>query len=93
MKPSMSNNGYKEVNPVPDSYGSGLPFYVPERYTVLHNDHERQQPIVIDLSDLNGSFGMPHNFHKKAGRIVPSYDRYWTAEEFTQEVNWTPDIE
>jgi hypothetical protein len=91
-----SNNGYKEVNPVPDSYGAGLPFLMPQRFPLEVNDFQRQKPIPIELSDLNGqggNRGMPKNFHKKAGRIVPSFERYWTSDEFQVAVNEAADIE
>lgn len=93
---STSNNGYKEVDPVPDSYGAGLPFLMPQRFPLEVNDWQRQRPIPIDLEDLNGQSGdrgMPKNFHKKAGRIIPSFERYWTTEQFADAVNESSDIE
>lgn len=74
-------------------FGAGIPFFVPTRYEVLANDSQRQKPIVIDLADLNSGVGMPKNFTSKRGRILPSYERYWTADEFSQVVNGSLDIE
>jgi hypothetical protein len=76
-----------------NSWGAGIPFYVPTRYPILKNDYQRQQPIVIDLADLNRGYGMPKNFTDKRGRIVPDMNRYWTPEELALVVNMSPDIE
>lgn len=99
MKPATGltrNNGYKEVDPVPDSHGQGLPFLMPQRYPLEVNDLQRQRPILIDLADLNGQSGdrgMPKNFHMKAGRVLPSFERYWTSDAFARAVNAAADIE
>lgn len=76
-----------------NGYGEGLPFFIPERYPILRNDFQRQQPIYIDLADLNEGQGMPKNFTDKRGRILPSYERYWTALDFQVAVNYALDIE
>jgi hypothetical protein len=86
-KPSISNR--EELW----GFGAGIPFFVPTRYPILTNDYERQQAIVIDLSDLNSGRGMPKNFTDKRGRVVPSLYRYWTEDEFSEAVNRARDIE
>jgi len=69
---------YQEVE------GAGRPFEMNPRYPIEKNDEERQRPIVIHLGDLNGQTqekGMPKNFHRKAGRVLESFTKYWTPEE------------
>jgi hypothetical protein len=76
--------------------GAGRPFEMNARYPIEKNDEERQRPIVIELGDLNGQEGgkgMPKNFVRKAGRVLPSFDKYWTAAEVSKEVNEEFDIE
>jgi hypothetical protein len=77
------------------SQDAGRPFFMPVRYEVLTNDFERQQPIFIDLADLNGpgTSGMPKNFTDKRGRIVPSLNKYWTQASLAGAINGAPDIE
>lgn len=85
----------KEKGITAETEGAGRPFFMPMRYPVLYNDYQRQQPIVIDLADLNGpgTAGMPKNFTDKRGRIVPTISRYWTSQEFSDVVNLSRDIE
>jgi len=64
--------------------GAGRPFEMNPRYPIEKNNTERQKPIIIHLGELNGQVtakGMPKNFHKKAGRCLESFTRYWTPEE------------
>lgn len=71
-------------------------FTIPQRYPVPATDQERRKPIVIDLSDLNGQDGgkgMPKNFVRKAGRVLPSFEKYWSPEEVKDDVNNGYDIE
>jgi hypothetical protein len=67
--------------------GAGRPFEMNPRYPIEKNDAERQRPIVIHLGELNGQTtakGMPKNFIRKAGRCLPSFDRYWTTDEIAE---------
>ena len=71
--------------------GEGRPFEMPERYPIEKNDEERQRPVVIDLEDLNGQEGgkgMPKNFFRKAGRTLPTFEKYWTKDDVEER----PDI-
>jgi hypothetical protein len=64
--------------------GAGRPFEMNLRYPIEKNDAERQRPVVIDLSDLNGendAKGMPKNFHTKRGRCLETFTKYWTKDE------------
>ena len=74
--------------------GKGRPFEMNARYPIEKNDAERQKPIVIDLDDLNGQDGgkgMPKNFHKKAGRTLDTFTKYWVKGD--HEDNEEFDIE
>jgi hypothetical protein len=76
--------------------GAGRPFEMNPRYPIEKNDTERQKPIVIHLSELNGQEsdkGMPKNFVRKAGRVLPTFDKYWTADEVKTYVDDEFDIE
>ena len=76
--------------------GSGRPYEMNFREGEKRDDAERQQPIVINLGDLNGQTynkGMPKNFIRKAGRVLPSFDKYWTSEDVQEEVNEGFDVE
>lgn len=78
------------------SEGEGRPFEMNPRYPIEKNDAERQAPIIVDLSDLNGqenSKGMPKNFVRKAGRVLPTFDRYWTPDEVKQNIDDEFDIQ
>lgn len=79
-----------------DVEGSGRPFEMNARYPIERNDLERQQPVIIHLSDLNGQTtdkGMPKNFHTKRGRCLPSFTKYWSPEEVYQEQEEAFDVE
>ena len=76
--------------------GVGRPFEMNPRYPIEKNDAERQAPIVIHLGDLNGQEGgkgMPKNFIRKAGRVLPSFKKYWTTQEVADDINNADDIE
>jgi hypothetical protein len=76
--------------------GAGRPFEMNERYPIEKNDAERQRPVIIDLDDLNGQDGgkgMPKNFHRKAGRTLVSFDKYWTRAAIDAELGEEFDIE
>lgn len=76
--------------------GSGRPFEMNPRYFEPKNDKERQQPIVIHLGDLNGQTtvkGMPKNFIRKGGRVLPSFNQYWTSDEIYDAQEDAFDIE
>ena len=78
------------------SEGEGRPFEMNARYPIEKNDAERQRPIVVDLDDLNGQEGgkgMPKNFIRKAGRVLPSFDQYWSPEEVKAEIDSAFDVE
>lgn len=83
----------KEKQKLITSEDAGRPFFMPARYPVLTNDFQRQQPIYIDLSDLNSGFEMPKNFTSKRGRIIPSINRYWTEQSLADRINEARDIE
>jgi hypothetical protein len=36
--------------------------------------------------------GMPKNFIRKAGRVLPSFDKYWAPEKFDAAMNEGSDI-
>lgn len=64
--------------------GSGRPFEMNEREPIEKDDAERQKPLIINLSDLNGQTfekGMPNNYHRKPGRKLVSFTEYWSPEE------------
>ena len=67
--------------------GQGRPFDMNATYgftTEKKNDGERNVPVLIKMNDLNGQTydkGMPKNFHKKAGRVLPSFTDYWSPSE------------
>ena len=68
--------------------GVGRPFEMNARYPIEKNDEERQRPVIIHLSDLNGQTydkGMPKNFHRKAGRTLDSFTTYWTEHDESAE--------
>ena len=76
--------------------GAGRPFEMNERYPIEKNDTERQRPVVIHLADLNGQTymkGMPKNFHRKAGRVLPSFSKYWTKDEIQESLDDGFDVE
>lgn len=76
--------------------GAGRPFEMNPRYPIEKNDAERQAPIIVNLSDLNGqenSKGMPKNFVRKAGRVLPTFDKYWTADDVQANVEDEFDIQ
>ena len=76
--------------------GVGRPFEMNPRYPIEKNDAERQAPIVIHLGDLNGQQGgkgMPRNFIRKAGRVLPSFEKYWSPEEVKAEIDSAFDVE
>ena len=76
--------------------GVGRPFEMNARYPIEKNDAERQRPIVVHLGDLNGQEGgkgMPKNFIRKAGRVLPSFDQYWSPEEVKAEIDSAFDVE
>ena len=76
--------------------GAGRPFEMNMRYPIEKNDAERQRPLVINLADLNGQNGgkgMPKNFIRKAGRVLPSFNKYWTAEEVVRDVEEEFDVQ
>ena len=78
------------------SEGEGRPFEMNPRYPIEKNDEERQRPIVVHLGDLNGQEGgkgMPKNFIRKAGRVLPSFDQYWSPEEVKAEIDSAFDVE
>ena len=78
------------------SEGEGRPFEMNPRYPIEKNDAERQAPIVIHLGDLNGQEGgkgMPKNFIRKAGRVLPSFDQYRSPEEVKAEIDDAFDVE
>ena len=66
------------------STGAGRPFEMYERSPEPKTDAERQKPIVITLTDLNGDEtgnNVPKSFSRKAGRVLPSFTKYWTKDE------------
>lgn len=74
--------------------GAGRPYEMNPRSPQPMNDMERQKPIVINLSDLNGpGKGMPKNFIRKAGRVLPTFNRYWTQDEITEAIDDEFDIQ
>ena len=76
--------------------GPGRPFEMNPRYPIERNDTERQKPIVVHLADLNGQNGgkgMPKNFIRKAGRVLPSFDKYWSPEEARADIDDSFDVE
>jgi hypothetical protein len=76
--------------------GAGRPFEMNPRYPIEKNDAERQRPIVVHLADLNGQTdgkGMPKNFVRKAGRVLPTFDKYWTADEIHGNIEDEFDIQ
>ena len=76
--------------------GVGRPFEMNPRYPIEKNDAERQAPIVIHLGDLNGQQGgkgMPRNFIRKAGRVLPSFEKYWSPEEVKAGIDSAFDVE
>jgi hypothetical protein len=76
--------------------GKGRPFEMNYREPLAKNDEERQKPIVINLGDLNGQTydkGMPKNFVRKAGRVLPTFDKYWTPEDVAESINEDTDIQ
>ena len=76
--------------------GQGRPFEMNPRSGEPKNDTERQRPIVINLNDLNGQTfdkGMPKNFVRKAGRVLPTFDKYWTPDEVVDAVNDDTDVQ
>jgi hypothetical protein len=76
--------------------GAGRPFEMNPRYPIEKTNAERQKPIVIHLGDLNGQEGgkgMPKNFVRRAGRILPTFDKYWTSDEMRSEQDDAFDIE
>lgn len=88
----MLNKNQKQKSEELEGIGVGLPFFVPAHFRPSWNDKDRQTPIYIDLADLNNDRGMPVSFDAKKGRILPSYDYYWTEEKFADAVNLLPDI-
>lgn len=64
--------------------GSGRPFEMNEREPIEKDDAERQVPLIINLSDLNGDRS-PKNFHRKPGRKLTSFTEYWSPEESSAE--------
>ena len=70
------------------SSGEGRPFEMEERPPVEKNDTERQRPIIIHLSDLNGDESgnnVPKNFSRKAGRTLDTFTKYWTQHDDNEE--------
>lgn len=66
------------------SEGDGRTFDMPEHQGPSKNDAERNAMHVINLGDLNGDPSgkdVPKNFHKKAGRTLVSFTKYWSPEE------------
>jgi hypothetical protein len=56
--------------------GSGRPYEVTPRNFEPVTNQERQKPVVINLSELNGQDGadrVPKNFHPKRGRTLGSF--------------------
>ena len=79
-----------------NNVGQGRPYEMNPRSPEPKNDAERQTPIVINLSDLNGQTfdkGMPKNFVRKAGRVLPTFDKYWTPDEVVDAVNDDTDVQ
>lgn len=86
----------KKKEETQEQYGQGRPFEMNLRYNIEKNDEERQRPVIIHLGDLNGQTsrrGMPKNFHKKAGRQLLSFTKYWTKEEADTQLDDGFDIE
>lgn len=75
------------------SEGDGRPFEMNPREPISKTNAERQKPIVIHLGDLNGDGRMPKNFIRKAGRCLPSFNRYWTSDEIYEEQEEAFDIQ
>jgi len=76
--------------------GAGRPFEMNPRDFEPKNDIERQKPVVINLGDLNSPIydkGTPKNFHRKAGRVLPSFMNYWSPEEMKDVQEDAFDIE
>ena len=66
------------------------------RGPIEKNDEERNKPLIIHLSDLNGQTtvkGMPKNFNRKAGRTLPSFNKYWTPDELEADQREAFDVE
>jgi len=61
--------------------GGGRPYEMNERVPIEKNDAERQTPKIIHLGDMNNGNRMPKNWHRKAGRTLDTFTKYWTANE------------
>lgn len=77
----MIDKNYEKTHGDTFVTGGGRPFEMPERYPIEKNDAERQRPLVINLTDLNEGKGMPKNFIRRAGRVLPSFGDYWSPSE------------
>jgi len=76
--------------------GAGRPFPMHDQTFEPNNDEERQRPVIVHLADLNGQNGgrgMPKNFVRKAGRVLPTFDRYWTPDELEEKIEEDFDIQ
>lgn len=76
--------------------GAGRPFEMNSRYPIEKTTEERLKPVVINLAELNGSEGnerVPKNFHRKNGRILPTFTKYLTQDQLEEDVEEAFDIE
>ena len=72
--------------------GGGRPYEMNPRTPIEKNDDERQKPVIINLSDLNGPRSSKM-FHPRRGRRLLSFRKYWSPEEAGREQEDAFDIE